>query len=132
MIRAAATVAVISTALSCSSDETLSGYGAADTTWRLVSVNGAPFEAEATLTFPEEGRVQGEAPCNQFSGAQLAPYPWFQVDRLAVTRRACPELDAEAVFFEALSAMTLAEVAGDTLLLSNDDGKEMLFRAGTD
>ncbi|MEO0371928.1 MAG: META domain-containing protein [Pseudomonadota bacterium] len=110
-------------------DETLSGYGAADTKWVLTEVDGTAFAARAILTFPEEGRIQGQAPCNTFSGAQTVPYPWFKAEGVAVTRMACPDLPAENVFFDALQAMTLAEVGPDTLLLSNDDGRKMVFRA---
>ncbi|MEM6588049.1 MAG: META domain-containing protein [Pseudomonadota bacterium] len=107
----------------------MSGYGASDTEWILTEIDGAAFEARAVLSFPEEGRIQGRGPCNTFSGSQTVPYPWFKTEGIAVTRMACPELDAEAAFFEALQAMTLAEVGVDTLFLSNDDGRKMVFRA---
>ncbi|MEO0774432.1 MAG: META domain-containing protein [Pseudomonadota bacterium] len=110
-------------------DETLSGYGASDVTWVLTEIDSAAFEARAELTFPEEGRIQGQAPCNSFSGAQTVPYPWFKAEEIVVTRMACPDLPAETAFFDALQAMTLAEVGGDTLFLSNDDGRKMVFRA---
>ena len=113
----------------CQADETLSGYGAADTTWRLTSLDGQPFTARATLQFPAEGSVTGKAPCNSFSGTQTAPYPWFKLGPIRATRAACPELAAEKRFFTALSDMTLAEVSGAVLILSNDTGREMVFRA---
>jgi heat shock protein HslJ len=56
-----------------------------------------------------------------------APYPWFEAGDIAVTRRACPDLAAETAFFDALADMTLAEVAGDALILSTPDGREMVF-----
>ncbi len=43
---------------------------------------------------------------------------------------ACPELAAETAFRQALRDMTLAEVSGDVLIPSNDQGHEMLFTAG--
>lgn len=127
-LRVLMAVSALTGLLQCS-DETVSGYGAADVTWHLAELDGAPFTASATLEFPEEGKIAGDAPCNRFFGVQSAPYPWFKAEELGTTRRACPELDQEALFLTALQAMTLAEVAGDTLLLSNDDGREMLFRA---
>jgi heat shock protein HslJ len=42
---------------------------------------------------------------------------------------ACPDLAAEAQFFDALSTMTLVEVLGRTLILTDDNGREMLFQA---
>jgi heat shock protein HslJ len=110
-------------------DETVSGHGGQAAVWGLVSIDGTPVTARATLSFPEEGVIAGEAPCNRYSAQQTVPYPWFRAERIISTRRACPELDAETRFLGALAEMTLVEVAGDTLVLSNDAGREMLFRA---
>lgn len=110
---------------SCGADETVSGHAAG--AWRLTALDGAPVEARMVLRFPAPGRVAGDAPCNAFSGAQRAPYPWIDVGPLAVTRRACPALAAEGAMLAALEAMTLAEVAGDVLILANDAGREMVF-----
>ena len=107
----------------------LTGYGAADQIWVLDSIDGVAFDARAELIFPEEGKISGRGPCNQFFGEQRAPYPWFDVGPLGATRMACPDLPAETMFFQALEAMTLSEVAGDILILSTDDGREMVFRA---
>lgn len=113
----------------CKPDETIAGYGAADRIWVLAELDGEAFTAKATMQFPEPGRIAGDAPCNAYSGAMTAPYPWFEAGQIAVTRRACPDLAAESAFFEALSGMTQSEVSGDTLILSNEDGREMLFKA---
>lgn len=128
MIRGALGISALLGLFSCA-DETLSGYGAADTVWVLQTIDGAAFAARATLIFPEEGVLQGEAPCNTFRGAQTVPYPWFNAGNIAVTRKACPDLDAEQTFFDALQEMTLAEVGPDSLFLSNDDGRKMVFSA---
>lgn len=111
----------------CRGDETVAAYGAGDSLWHLTEIDGAAFSARATLGFPEAGRIAGEAPCNAYSGRMEAPYPWFAATEIAATRRACPDLAAEAVFFAALSEMTLAEVAGDTLILSTPGAREMVF-----
>jgi heat shock protein HslJ len=114
----------------CIGDETVAGYGGADRIWLLSEVDGAPFSAHATLQFPEAGRISGDAPCNRYSGAMTTPYPWFGATQIAGTRMACPDLEAETKFFEALAAMTLSEVLGDVMILSNDAGREMVFKAG--
>lgn len=128
MMRAALGLSAFTALFSCA-DETLSGYGAADKLWVLTELDGAEFTAEVTLEFPEEGVLRGKAPCNTFQGTQTVPYPWFKAENIAVTRMACPDLEAEAVFFTALSEMTLAEVGMDTLFLSNDAGRKMVFLA---
>lgn len=113
----------------CARDESVAGYGAADRLWRLAELDGAPFSATATLRFPEPGRIAGEAPCNRYSGVMTTPYPWFDAGQIIATRRACPQMRTEAAFLRALSAMGEAEVIGDTLILRNAAGREMVFRA---
>lgn len=110
-------------------DETISGYADPNATYRLVEIDNAPFKPRATIAFREEGRASGAAPCNMWSATQSVPYPWFELGPIAATRRACPDLDAEAKFFDALGQMTLVEVQGPVLILTNDDGREMVFEA---
>jgi len=109
-------------------DESVTGHGGADAVWHLQSIDGAAYAAEATLKFPAEGKLAGAAPCNGYSGRQTAPYPWFSAENVAATKRACPEVVAEALYFAALGEMTLVEVLGDVLILSNDAGREMVFQ----
>ncbi len=129
MLRVIITLSILQGLSNCGSDETLTGYGAVGVAWQLTEIDGVLFPAQATLQFPREGQIEGEAPCNQFTGTQSAPYPWFAAEDISVTRRACPDLDAEYAFFDALGEMSLAEVTGDTLILSNDAGREMVFRS---
>lgn len=111
------------------SDETISGYADPDAVYRLTEIDGAVYTGTATIIFPEEGSVRGEAPCNSWFASQSAPYPWINLGPIGATRRACPDLEAERTYFDAVSAMTLAEVQGPVLILSNDAGREMVFRA---
>lgn len=115
----------------CRGDETVRAYGGADQIWTLKELNGASFPANATLTFPKEGEIAGQGPCNRYFGAMTAPYPWFDAGPIGSTRMACPNLESETTFLTALEAATLSEVAGNTLILSNTDGLEMVFK-GTD
>ena len=126
MIRLLPLLALLAT---CVGDETISAYVDPAATWQLTELDGAPFLARAVMRFPERGSVAGEAPCNGFTARQTVPLPWIEIRDVAVTRRACPELAEETRFLAALEAMTLAEVAGDVLLLSDDAGREMVFRA---
>ncbi|MGR3291722.1 MAG: META domain-containing protein, partial [Paracoccaceae bacterium] len=77
----------------------------------------------------EQGRIAGKGPCNSYSASQNAPYPWLELGLIAATRAACPDLAAEREFFQALGGMTQIEVLGDLLILRNDAGDEMIFRA---
>ncbi|MDU8943911.1 META domain-containing protein [Ovoidimarina sediminis] len=121
-------VALGLTLAACAGDETISGYADRDATYLLSDLFGEPFDATATISFPEEGQIAGTGPCNAYSAAQSAPYPWFEPGPIAATRRACPDLSAEAAFLAALETMTLSEVTGDVLILSDEDGREMVFR----
>lgn len=115
--------------LTACADETLSAYADRAATYHLVEIDGAATGDAATIRFPEQGRIAGRGPCNAFTARQVAPYPWFKLADLSATERACPALDAEAAFFDALSAMTIAEVSGPTLLLSNEAGRTLFFLA---
>ena len=121
---------VAATALwGCQGDETVRAYGGADRIWVLREIDGDPFEARATLTFPNPGQIAGAAPCNSYTAAMTVPYPWFDAGPIAATRMACPDLAAETRFFGALEAAELSEVAGDTLILSNTAGLSLVFAA---
>jgi heat shock protein HslJ len=113
----------------CGKDETIAGYGASGQLWQLSEIDGTAFAATVTVTFPEPGKIGGNAPCNTYTGTMDAPYPWFEIGPLAVTRMACPDLEFETDFLAALAEMSVSEVSGDTMILSNDAGREMVFKA---
>lgn len=129
-VRTFAAAALVMLAAACRGDETVRAYGAGDKVWYLVSLNDAAFADTATLTFPKRGQIAGKGPCNTFTATLDVPYPWFETGALLATRRVCPGLAAETAYFNALGRVTLSEVAGDTLLLSNPDGLVMEFRSG--
>ena len=104
-------------------------YGGPDRIWTLQQLNNMPFAAPATLTFPTPQEINGEGPCNHYFGAVNDSYPDFNAGPIGSTRRACPELAAESLFFEALQAVNLASVDGTTLILTGPDGLKMVFTA---
>lgn len=112
----------------CKYDETISGYVDQRAEWVLVELDGKPFSARATITFPSKGRIAGQAPCNRYSTTQSAPRPWFEAGPVMSTKMACPDLAAEHRFFKALGEMTLVDVFGNVLVLSNETGREMVFK----
>ena len=113
----------------CQADETVTAYLTGPAVFNLVSIDGAPFGAEATIDLSEAGRIQGQAPCNQYFADQKTVYPWFEAGPIGATRMACDKLNEETAFFSALSEMTLSEALGGTLILSNPDGREMVYQA---
>lgn len=112
----------------CQPDETLTAYADGQSVFVLQSIDDTAFNATATIDISEAGKISGQAPCNRYFATQSTPYPWFEAGPIGATRMACDSLSAETVFFTALSDMTLAEVVGDTLILSNDNGREMVFQ----
>ncbi len=110
----------------CWTDETVSGY--AGGVFVLEEMRGGAVSERVTISFPEEGAVVGEAPCNGYRARQGVPYPWIQVEGLVATKRACPALDVEAAYFAALRAATLVEASGGVLILSDDAGELLVFR----
>ncbi|MBJ3763603.1 META domain-containing protein [Maribius pontilimi] len=129
-MRIAISLVIAGLALSaCRGDETISAFAPPETVFALRSLDGTPAAARATIRFPRPGEVTGTGPCNAFSAAQTAPYPWFALGPIRATRRACPELGVEAAYFTALKQATIAEVSGDTLILSDPGGPELVFQA---
>lgn len=113
----------------CVGDETISGYADTNAVYNLIEVNGAPPAAPSTIAFPEKGRVVGSGPCNRYFANQSQPYPWFELGPIGSTRRGCAALEAEAAFFAALARMTLAEVTQTVLILTNQNGEQLVFEA---
>ncbi|MGI3186383.1 META domain-containing protein [Nioella aestuarii] len=106
----------------CLRDETVTGY--ATGIWQLQHSQTAPITLDLTM----RGEISGRGPCNSYSAAQTAPYPWFEPGTIASTRAACPDLATEQAYLAALSRMQLAEVSGPVLILSNDRGETLDFR----
>ena len=115
--------------LASETDQTLRAYADADVVWTVTELNGAPFEASATMQFPQAAVITGMAPCNSYRATLTVPYPWFASGPIAATRRACPDLDLEAAFFKALEAATISVIEGETLTLSDEDNVLLVFKA---
>lgn len=113
----------------CQKDETISGYTDPDVVFTLIDVDDQPFNARATIQFPKMGRVTGNGPCNSYSAAQTAPLPWFKLGPMRTTKATCPDIDKERKFLTRLGEMSQIETLGNTVILRNEDGLEMVFRA---
>ncbi len=113
----------------CQNDETVTAYTDGPFVFALQSIDGVTEDGTATIDISVAGKISGQAHCNRYFADQTAPYPWFALGPIGSTRMACANLKAEATFFDALADMSLAEVVGTTLILSNDRGREMVFQA---
>lgn len=113
----------------CNKDESLRGFVPEGSIWQLTELGGEAFAAQTVLTFPNPDRIVGQAACNTYSASQRAPYPWFEIGPIEATEMACDALKDEIAYFAALSAVTFAEVSGDTLILSDDTGALLVFKS---
>ncbi|MEP2531133.1 META domain-containing protein [Shimia sp.] len=113
----------------CWQDETLAGYGAADQFWHLYQVDGNTISEPIELVFHSNGTVEATAPCHTMTARQSAPYPWFVLENVEIARTDCTAPSGQAAVLNELQKMTLSEVSGDRLILSNEAGREMLFTA---
>lgn len=104
--------------------------GLAGTTWQLRSLEGQPVDLgkrQPTLNFSNlNGRVAGNAGCNRYSAAfTLAGDGNIDIPRPVATKMACPELDTEQAFFEALEGTSTYEFAGEMLVLRDAAGADI-------
>lgn len=120
-------LAMASTA--CTAEDMQPGPPGADDLWQLVSLDGAPFAARATLGFSDVASVRGQAACNSYAAPLTATWPAFGLGPVRATRMACPEAAAEDAFLSALAAMTAARLQDGQLILTAPDGHQMVFDA---
>jgi heat shock protein HslJ len=92
-----------------------------ETTWRLEDLAGTGVldSVEATLEFPSEGRVAGNASCNRFTGPVTVAGTAITFGPQAVTRMACAEtvMRQEHAYLEALHEAREFRVEGPFLYI---------------
>lgn len=95
-----------------------------DMPWRLVWLDGTPFEAGETpkpveVTFDtKEQRVHGTSGCNRFFGTYTLQGSSLTLGQMGSTRMACPEgMDKEQQILTALGATGRFRIADSTLEL---------------
>lgn len=101
-------------------------------TWTLVALGADAPDAEATLTFGDDGRVFGTTGCNRYFGSyDLASDGALTLSGVGSTRMACPpaEMAQETRFLDALSGAEHVVVTGDRLAVTSASGQGLTFRA---
>ena len=114
--------------MACVPDETISNYVAKARPYHLVEMNDAPTQIKATIEFGPRGKISGQGPCNRYFATSEDPYPWLKIEAIGATKMACPSLKDEQTYFTALQSMTNAEAAGSVLILSNENGENLVYR----
>lgn len=99
--------------------------------WLLEDLagEGVVDNAQATLAFPEEGKVAGRGSCNRFFGPAKISGNNMQLGPLGATRMACPEavMNQETKYLDALQKIERFEWK-DPYLLLDEKGTEKPLR----
>jgi heat shock protein HslJ len=101
---------------------TFAAYGAAD------ALTQAPADIEITLMMDlKSNRISGNAACNNYNG-QLER---TAVGKLISTKKACPPplMDMETKYLQLLEKVTATKIEGDRLVMTTDDGQQLVFKA---
>ncbi len=106
------------------------------TSWRLVSLGDEAVieKPEATLEFPEAGKVSGRASCNRFFGTVEVSGESMKFGPLAATKMSCGDAaDAqERKYLGALQAAERFAVDGPELLIYSRGAEKPLRFARTE
>jgi uncharacterized membrane protein/heat shock protein HslJ/uncharacterized lipoprotein NlpE involved in copper resistance len=104
--------------------------------WKLVFINdvaadtsGSPKGAPLLNIDPVAKKMSGHGGCNQLNGGFSFPAPGMILfTPLAATKMACPGMDAEAVFMNAVSEQTFTyQISDGILLLKGKTGNTLRF-----
>ena len=98
--------------------------------WRLVSLGNEAVPAETggrpiELRFTSDGKVRGSAGCNRVSGAYTLAGESLRFGPLMTTKMACPAMELERRFLEALHSTARWRIASGALELLDASGKPL-------
>jgi copper homeostasis protein (lipoprotein) len=99
-----------------------------NTYWKLVSLDGEAVETHADqrevhfILRTDDPKVRGFAGCNKFFGGYTVKQEELRFGNLASTMAACPYLDEETAFLQALSKVKRYEILGESLELRGEGG----------
>lgn len=95
--------------------------------WVLLELNGkavsldTSFPQKPRLVFEKDNRVSGNLGCNSFGGnLELQSDNGIKISEISATQMACPNLEVEQMFLDALQKAKSFAVESNTLILSND------------
>jgi putative lipoprotein len=95
--------------------------GVWNTAWRLTDLGGDRVidDVEATLEFPEQGRVVGRGTCNRFFAIVAVEGETIRFSGIGSTRMACAEplASQESKYLKALESAERFAIEGDELVI---------------
>ena len=95
----------------------------ADTSWRIVEIDGQPVQGDNYFLQFGSDRVSGQAGCNRFSGGYAVEGEMLAPGAIAATRMACPgaRMEHEGRVLRMVGGpVRMSFPDGDTLLLSGN------------
>lgn len=100
------------------------------TKWKLLSFGLAstPVPARASISF-NDGRYRGNGGCNSIGGSYTIEGSKITLTRGMSTMMACPELDLEHKYLQALSRVETFAIEGATLDLQSKGRSVLRFKA---
>jgi heat shock protein HslJ len=100
-------------------------YPLIETYWKLIELNGQPItptenRKEAFIILKkEENKVNGHSSCNNFRGTYaLTNETQLSFSKMASTMMACPDMNTEKTFLDALQRVDNFAIKGKILSLS--------------
>jgi copper homeostasis protein (lipoprotein) len=114
------------------SADTIANAPITDTYWKLTELLGKPVDTTIKrkplfLQFDQNGSVTGNGGCNNISGTYTAdPNGKLTLSKMISTRMACPAMQDESAFLQALSKVNTYIVAGNQLQLTTGKMAPML------
>ena len=88
--------------------------------------------APVTIEFASDGKLNGITGCNAYSGTYDLNGSAFRIEEFRITEASClvPELnEREAKYTRILTNATSAAVVDDKLLIADQDGQTLTFKA---
>jgi heat shock protein HslJ len=120
----------------CQNTSPASTFPLEETIWLMQSYRNAQGQttqalpgSEASARFSKDGKVFGNASCNQYSGAYQTKGNKITIDPGAMTMMMCPDEGVSAQeqdFIAALKAAASYKIQGEQLILVDKDGNTVL------
>jgi len=107
----------------------LPGAELTNTRWQLSALGDeiidANSEQQPYLTLDNDGKVHGHAGCNGLNGSYQHNGDALSFGAIATTRKACPDMEGEQAFLQALKAASGYRIDGELLTLFDDNDQPL-------
>jgi len=92
-----------------------------NTSWQLQSMMGKEVNENITLSF-KQGKISGKSFCNNYFSECTIKGKKLKVEAVGATKRACPDLEKEKMYFNLLIQVQSYKMKDGQLYLEADKG----------